>query len=350
MIGALLLVATLISAGALVCVLAIGLMARAILCPPRMNDGKAMYLLNRLSPGDLGLVFENENFRVRDPRTGNAMNLTGWWIPHPQAAGRCAVLIHGYADAKVGAIAWAPLLHQLGWNVLAIDLRAHGESDGRFSTGGCFEQHDVSQVIDELLVSRPAETKRLLLFGVSLGAAVASAVAASRDDIIAVILESPFPDYAKAVTAHFKLRGLPDGALLRSSIWLAQLISSAKFDSVRIADTVPTSRCPVLAIVGGDDELLSGDDMLALREALKHQHLLIVPNAPHLMSQQVDPVEYQVHLSKFLEGALTGSRRSLSAEDQEDMPGDSGMESLPTLYRPQQNHDQTRNHAEHNPP
>src|SRR5205823_2216703 len=101
-------------------------------------------------------------------------------IPHPKAAGRCAVLLHGYGDAKVGAIAWAPTLHALGFNILALDLRAHGESDGRYCTARYFERHDVSQVIDELKRQRPADVRRVVMFGISMGAAVAAAVAVLR--------------------------------------------------------------------------------------------------------------------------------------------------------------------------
>src|SRR4051812_6198826 len=96
--------------------LTILLMARGILMPPRMTDGKAIYRLHRLSPGDLGLSFEFAWFDVRDVRSGRPLRIAGWWMPHPAAAGRCAILLHGYADAKVGAIAWAPLLHEQGLN------------------------------------------------------------------------------------------------------------------------------------------------------------------------------------------------------------------------------------------
>src|SRR5206468_3740937 len=105
------------------------------------------------------------------------------------------ILLHGFGDAKVGSIAWAPTLHSLNLNLLALDLRAHGESTGRFTTAGVRERHDISQVIDQLHRDHPSETTQLILFGISLGAAVAAATAVLRDDISAVILECPFPDY-----------------------------------------------------------------------------------------------------------------------------------------------------------
>ena len=84
----------------------------------------------------------------------------------------------------------APVWHALGFHILALDLRAHGESAGVVSTAGDREQHDVVQVLDQLRADGPAQTRQLVLFGVSLGAAVALAVAA---DGSADAVESALP-------------------------------------------------------------------------------------------------------------------------------------------------------------
>ena len=105
-----------------------------------MSDARANWILKRLTPLDLGLDFEEQSFVVRDEQTGGKLRLAAWWIPSPGST-RTMLLIHGYADAKVGGIAWAPMLHSLGWNILAIDLRAHGESEGVHTTAGYFERH-----------------------------------------------------------------------------------------------------------------------------------------------------------------------------------------------------------------
>src|SRR5687767_8944459 len=103
------LLAVLLAVGALLCAAAVAVSARSLLRPPRMTDGKALYLLRRLSPEDVGLRYEQTSFMVRDATTGERLKLAAWWIPaaSPPAADdgdRCVVLLHGYADAKVGAI------------------------------------------------------------------------------------------------------------------------------------------------------------------------------------------------------------------------------------------------------
>src|SRR5580692_646041 len=71
-------------------------MAESILRPPRMSDGKALYLLKRLAPDDLGLPYERVTFTVRDERTGRPLSLAAWWVPCE--AGECSPSNDGRSD------------------------------------------------------------------------------------------------------------------------------------------------------------------------------------------------------------------------------------------------------------
>lgn len=294
---------------------AVVVMAVALLRPPRMTDGKAVWVLKRLSPGDLGLRFEEVSFEVRDER-GRPMRVAGWWVPHPAAAGRCAVLIHGYADAKVGAIGWAPTWHALGFNLLAIDLRAHGESGGTYTTGGYFERHDVDAVLNQLRAQRPSDTRQLVLFGASLGAAVALATAAGRDDLAAVVLDSPFADYRHAALAHMDLLGAPGRPLGRLAVRLAQWIAGADFGAVRPVDLIRRVSCPLLVIIPEQDVFLAPSDARAISEALGPAgRIWRVPGATHLTPLLAGPDEYRSRLESFLAQSFHSPRVMRPAAD-----------------------------------
>jgi pimeloyl-ACP methyl ester carboxylesterase len=189
-------------------------------------------------------------------------------------------------------------------NVLAVDLRRHGESGGRFSTSGCLERADISRVIDKLKAERPEQTRRVILFGISTGAAVAAAVAADRTDIAAVVLESPFTDYKSTIARHAKLSGMPGGPVLTAAVGLAQLIARVNFDTARPTRTIPKIRCPVLAIVGAEDGLLSDADREELWKVIggEPNQFWLVPNAPHLLAMHTEPAEYARRVEAFLTG------------------------------------------------
>lgn len=304
--GIFVLALVLVGVGAMLCAATALLMAWSLVHPPRMTDGKAAWVLRRLSPGDVGLAFEEARFDIRDER-GNPLKIAAWWIPCLQARGRCAVILHGYADAKVGAIAWAPLWHALGYNLLVPDLRAHGESDGAVCTAGFFERNDLGQVLDELRASRPDDARQLVLFGISMGAAVAAATAAQRSDIAAVIMESPYAEFSRAAAAHMDLVGLPGRFLQRPALRLAQWLTNADFTAVRPADLIAQLPCPVLVIESGFDAFLAPEDRAMLAAAVKAHRvesgpaeIWTVEGAEHLMALTADPAEYQRRIGDFL--------------------------------------------------
>ncbi len=291
------------------------LMARAVLRPPRMTDGKALHVLKRLSPGDLEMCFEDTVFSVRDEATGKRLRLPAWWIPHPHGGERTCILVHGYGDAKVGAIAWAPTFRALGFNILAIDLRAHGEADGTFTTAGYHERHDLAQIIDQLRAQRPGATRQLVLFGISLGAAVVAATAAMRGDIDAVVLESPYAHFVHAAATHGRLMGMPLVRWQRRVAQLAGWMAGVDFDQVAPVRLIGQIPCPLMLIHSGADPLIDPADVQALRNAVDARSagqgpsvFWEVPGAFHVLGLQVDPALYQQTLRGFLDAALAPAR------------------------------------------
>jgi pimeloyl-ACP methyl ester carboxylesterase len=296
--------------GVVLCAGAAVLMGWSLTHPPRMSDGKAMWVLKRLSPSDLGLEFEDVTFVVRDER-GEKLSIAAWWIPHPRAEGRCVVLQHGYADAKVGAIAWAPVWHSLGINVLTADMRAHGESGGRACTAGFFEREDLSQVIDELRSTRPEQTRVLALAGLSMGAAVAAATAAKRDDVAAVVLDSVYARFQNAARRHMSWVGLPGGWIQLLAVKLAGWMTGADLDSINPTELIASMKCPAMVIEAGKDWSLSAEDRAALKEAVEKNReksgaaeLWTVEDTGHLMALVADAGAYRAKLGNFLSTAL----------------------------------------------
>jgi pimeloyl-ACP methyl ester carboxylesterase len=324
----------LISSGLLLLAAIILLMARRLLQPERMSDWKATWVLKRLSPGDLNLTFEDLKFEIRDEQTGKPLRIAGWWIAAAAPSQRTMLLLHGYADAKVGAIAWAPTLHELGWNILAIDLRAHGDSGGRYSTAGYWERHDVNQVINQFRTMRPRETQTLAIFGISLGAAVAVTTVATRDDIAAMVLESPFGDYRLAIAAHADMQGFKGQFPRNVGVKLAEWMSGANFDAIRPRDLIAQMRCPILVIHGGEDRFILAEDSAAFDEAVRARGndrdvIWRVEDAGHVLAMcAVGPEEYRDRLAVFLARA-TGQPHFTQISSSADAPpaGESNPDS-----------------------
>jgi len=305
----LLFILVLLFCGLVMAALAVWVMARLILKPPRMTDAKAVWLLKRLSPGDLGLPFTPLSFRVRDGQNGRPLNLAAWWIGSRQDSDRCAILLHGYADAKVGAIAWAPLLHGLGYNVLALDLPGHGESDYRPVSCGYWERHLIAQVIDQLRSDRPRQARTIVLYGLSYGALVAAATAALRDDIAGVVLDSPPISAMRAAAVHYELAGLPGWPLRELAAVLAARLARADWSRMHLPSLVPQICCGLLVIECDEDPfMLEGERrelelaMQRRRDSQLQSEYLFIPEARHLLGIQVEPERYAQAVGSFLPG------------------------------------------------
>jgi pimeloyl-ACP methyl ester carboxylesterase len=322
--GALILLLMLLLVGAALFAFVCLMMARALLSPPRMIGGQALWMLRRLTPDDLGLPFEEIWFDVRDEKSGQKIDIAAWWIPAATGqSDRCALIVHGYADSKIGGIAWAAVFRAMGYHVLAIDLRAHGRSGGRHTTAGFFERHDLSQVIDQIRTQRPSETRTLILFGVSLGAAVVGAAAALRrgDDIDAIIMDCPYADYVSAAHTHARVMGMPGPLFQKIAIAWAQRISRADFLACAPVNIIPTIACPLMVIHGADDLFVDRADMDAVEAATRSRPPELgltvywrAADTHHVLAVRTDPNEFRRRIEEFLNAAPAPQARSAADE------------------------------------
>ena len=165
------------------------------------------------TPGLYGIDYEPVEFRAAD---GTA--LFAWFMPARGEAHGTVLYLHGNAQnisAHFGNVAWMPAA---GFNVLAFDYRGYGGSDGRPTLAGV--QLDIDAAMRQLIERPGVDPDRILVFGQSLGGALAIYYVAHsqyRSHIRAVIADSAFADYrqvAKEKMADFfitwPLQWLPD--------------------------------------------------------------------------------------------------------------------------------------------
>jgi alpha-beta hydrolase superfamily lysophospholipase len=88
------------------------------------------------------------------------------------------LLCHGLGSSKSNALPVAEHLLRAGYNVLAFDFRAHGESAGHVSTFGARERLEVLAAVEWLRRERPRQSERIFGVGASMGAAALVAAAA----------------------------------------------------------------------------------------------------------------------------------------------------------------------------
>ena len=216
----------------------------------------------------------------------DGVRLAGRWHPaEGQATGRTVLLLHGFAEASADLQALrVKALNQRGWNAAALDLRAYGNSEGHFASFGGREADDVTAWLDNLAQRvDPAHPLLPVLWGRSMGAAIATRAAAIDSHVRALILESPMVDLDEAMTVLFRRRRIPLPRLLAGlATRRAGKLAGVSLTRPRPIELAPQVRCPAMILHGSDDTLIPRHDVQCLAAAFPTTPRFIeIPGAGH---------------------------------------------------------------------
>ncbi len=262
--------------------------------PPRVAVGD--------NPGRHGLSFEDVSFVSGSDGT----TLRGWYLPAPRQSGRAVVIAHGIDDDRLVSgitLRLAPDLLAAGFDVLAFDLRASGESGGDEITFGARESGDVLGAVAE---ARRHGASSVAVLGFSQGGAAAILAAARSRSIDAVATDSAFaalePTLRRQAEGYYRLPPPLAGLVL------SLFAPIAGFDpaTIRPVDAIAAvAPRPVLIIQGQADATVDPADAERLQMAAGPSAALwMVPGADHIRAYVVDPAAYTQRLLEFLRMAL----------------------------------------------
>jgi fermentation-respiration switch protein FrsA (DUF1100 family) len=233
--------------------------------------------------------------------TPDGVRLHGWFL-RPNGEPRGTVLfLHGNAEnisTHVGAVLW---LAVEGYQVFLIDYRGYGKSEG---TPGMEGIHvDALAAIDRLFRTEGVDKDRIVVFGQSLGGAVAVyAVANSphRNRIRALVIDSAFSGYRRI--AREKIAEVV--LLWPFQIPLSLLVTDRYSPSRWIGRIGPV---PVLILHGEADKVVPvrhGERLYRL--AKEPKQLWIAPGAGHI--QALSDGNLRKRLLSYLDAVLQGQK------------------------------------------
>jgi hypothetical protein len=166
----------------------------------------------------------------------DGVQLRGWLV-HSSAPDRRAPLVV-YYGGNAEEVSWqATEPWPVDWSLALVNYRGYGTSEGKPSQRDLCA--DALLVLDALARRADVDAERIALVGRSLGAGVASYVAAHRT-VAGVVLVSPYDSMTAVGRHHYPW--LPVGLLLKHP-----------FDAQSLA---PAIRVPLLAIAGGRDSVI----------------------------------------------------------------------------------------------
>lgn len=183
------------------------------------------------TPEAYGLAYEDVQIATEDGE-----KIAGWWVPSRKPRGT-VLIFHGNAGNISQRLDYLRMFNRLDYSVLIVDYRGYGKSTGSPSEEGTYR--DARAAWRHLTRDRGIAAADIVLFGESLGAAVASWLAV-RHPPRALILHSAFtsaPDLGSQVYWFLPVR----------------LISRFSYDNL---SNLASVKAPVLIIHSREDDIV----------------------------------------------------------------------------------------------
>ena len=215
--------------------------------------------------------------------TSDGQQLGAWYAPG-KSDGPSVIVLHGHRGSRRDSIGLAGMLHAAGCSVLAVSMRAHGDSTGDYDDVGYSARHDVVAAVaylEQRRLGRP-----IIVQGTSMGAVAAIYAAGElQNRVSGYILECPYRDIRSAVRNRTDAY-LPwplsstayAGLNLFGPLFLPEIDRMAPVDRI---EEMPAT-IPVLLMAGGSDTRARPEEVEAIyRRVAAHARLIVFPGVPH---------------------------------------------------------------------
>ncbi|ELC8454212.1 alpha/beta hydrolase [Clostridium perfringens] len=242
----------------------------------------------------------------------DGLNLTSTLIMNENPTNKFIVLVHGVSICYVGSLKYFDIFYRNGFNVLIVNQRRHGKSEGKYSTYGFYEKYDVNMWI-EYLKSRFGNDIILGLHGESMGAGTVMETIPLNDSIKFVIEDCGYSNFHELIgfqiTHAYKNRLVRK--ILRPSLIFANFFmkTKAKFSMKKIVpiDIVSSTSLPMMFIHGKEDYFVPWYMAVDLYKAKTkgYKELYLVEGAKHAEALEVNKIIYEKKIMTFIEKALS---------------------------------------------
>jgi alpha-beta hydrolase superfamily lysophospholipase len=248
-----------------------------------------------------GIGTHREEFEVR---AADGVLLRGWKVRAVKPNGNWVLVFHGVADNRVGVVGHAEVLLRAGYDVVMMDARAHGASDGSMATYGWLERNDSRAVVDAL--GSKEHPRHLFALGESMGAGIALQSAAVEPRIEAVVAEASFASLREAAYDYAGLQRYPllGMTLLAPGAWTmvyhGELAAGFPAGEVSPEKAVAARSFPLLLICdAGDTVLPCRHTKRIYAAAVGPRQMWVVARAFHTAALGYEPVEFRRRVLEF---------------------------------------------------
>lgn len=264
------------------------------------------YEVHKNALRDLFRQLQNKPCEFVTIQSRDGLTLSGRYY-HVKDGAPLAIGFHGYRSCWLTDFCGgADIAFQMEQNVLLIDERAHGKSQGRSITFGIKERQDLLCWIDYALERFGADIQ-IILYGVSMGGATVLMASGLElpGNVKGIIADCPYSSPLDIILEVGKQTGYPPKLIRPFVIWGARIFGGFDVKEISAEEAVKYSKIPILIIHGADDNFVPADMSEVIAKAnpeMITRHTF--PGADHALSYMVDTSKYRKLVTDFVQSVL----------------------------------------------
>ncbi|MBO5375006.1 MAG: alpha/beta hydrolase [Clostridia bacterium] len=211
----------------------------------------------------------------------DGLKLYGELIKAKEQNDKIIILFHGYRSLARNDFCCAmPYYNSLGIDILLVDQRAHGKSEGGLITFGVKERNDVVSWV-KYVEALSSDYKKIFLSGMSMGASTVMMASNLVDGVSGIIADCGFTSPKEIIQIVAKKRfRLPKW--FASPVGLCAKIFGGFDYSYSTKTALAESKAPVLFIHGSKDDFVpSYMTDINFDTCSSKKHKIIASEAPH---------------------------------------------------------------------
>jgi hypothetical protein len=242
---------------------------------------------------------EKYEYEYESPKivTEDGIRLSAWYIPAERKTNNSVLVLHGYPFDKGNVLGLATFLHK-DFNLLLIDFRALGQSEGDFSSLGYHEKKDVKAAVEYL----EKKKQNIGILGFSLGASTALA-ALPEINVTAIVADSPYASLEKMAERVYGVPPPINKLFVMATKTMAKIWPGIDISKVSPLKSIKNTSTPILLIHGTEDDQIPIENSQLLARAAKNAELWTLP-AGHGYAHSSYPKEYEEEVTEFFEEHL----------------------------------------------
>lgn len=239
-------------------------------------------------------------------KTFDGLTLSGRYY-HTADGAPLDIGFHGYRSSPfTDFCGGSQLSFRMGHNLLLVDQRAHGKSEGRVISFGIRERQDLLCWVN-YAVDRFGTDSKIFLYGVSMGGAtvlMASELELPKN-VKGIIADCPYSSPGDIILSVGRQQGYPPKLIWPFVILGGRIYGGFDVRSVTAADAVKNTKVPILILHGADDAFVPAFMSKSIADANpKKIQYHTFPGADHAMSYLVDTPRYHNLVTEFVNTVL----------------------------------------------